>query len=79
MAQLPKGGLVGGHDKPIHGSCAIYFPGGINFTWSTFIPHGPCQARKEIEAQEAKEVTWFSSKLWEIPPVFFSKRLEKLY
>ena len=29
MAQLPKGGLVRGHDKPIHGSCAIYFPGGI--------------------------------------------------
>ena len=30
MAQLPNGGLVRGHDKPIHGSCAIYFPGGIN-------------------------------------------------
>ena len=29
MAQPPKGGLVRGHDKPIHGSCAIYFPGGI--------------------------------------------------
>ena len=29
MAQLPKGGLVRGHDKPIHGSCAIYFPGGV--------------------------------------------------
>ena len=29
MAQLPKGGLVRGQDKPIHGSCAIYFPGGI--------------------------------------------------
>ena len=26
---LPKGGLVRGHDKPIHGSCAIHFPGGI--------------------------------------------------
>ncbi len=26
----PKfGGLVRGYDKPIHGSCAIYFPGGI--------------------------------------------------
>ena len=25
----PKGGLARGHDKPIHGSCAIYFPGGI--------------------------------------------------
>jgi len=26
---LPKGGLgYGGHDKPIHWSCAIYFPGG---------------------------------------------------
>ena len=24
-----KGGLVRGHDRPIHGSCAIYFPGGI--------------------------------------------------
>jgi len=29
MAQLPKGGLVRSHDKPIHGSCAIYFSGGI--------------------------------------------------
>ena len=29
MAQPPKGGLVRGHDKPIHGSCAIYFPGGV--------------------------------------------------
>ena len=28
MAQLPKCGLVRGRDKPIHGSCAIYFPGG---------------------------------------------------
>ena len=24
MAQLPKGGLVSGYDKSIHGSCAIY-------------------------------------------------------
>ena len=30
MAQLPKGGLVRGHDKQIHGSRAIYFPGGIS-------------------------------------------------
>ena len=30
MAQPPKGGLVRGHDKPIHGSCAIYFPGGVD-------------------------------------------------
>ena len=30
MAQLPKGGLVRGYDNSIHGSCAIYFPGGIN-------------------------------------------------
>ena len=29
MAQPPKGGLVRGHDKLIHGSCAIYFPGGV--------------------------------------------------
>ena len=29
MAQLPKGGLARCRDKPIHGSCAIYFPGGI--------------------------------------------------
>ena len=27
--QLPESGLVWGHDKPIHGSCAIYFPGGL--------------------------------------------------
>ena len=32
MAQPPKDGLVRGHDKPIHGSCAIYFPGGINIS-----------------------------------------------
>ena len=24
-----KSGLVRGHDKLIHGSCAIYFPGGV--------------------------------------------------
>lgn len=24
-----NGGSVRGHDKPVHGSCAIYFPGGI--------------------------------------------------
>ena len=34
----PKfGGFVRGHDKPTHGSCAIYFPGGIFFekhVWS---------------------------------------------
>ena len=29
MAQLRKGGLVRSDGKPIHGSCAIYFPGGI--------------------------------------------------
>ncbi len=34
MAQLPKGGLVRGYDKPIHGSYAIYFPGGI-YVFST--------------------------------------------
>ena len=38
MAQLPKGGLVRGHDKRIHGSCAIYFPGGF-LCWWLF---GPC-------------------------------------
>ena len=27
--QLPQGGLVRGHDKPIHDTCAIYFPSGI--------------------------------------------------
>ena len=37
MAQLPKGGLVRGHDKPIHGSCAIYFPGGIGFRITTIV------------------------------------------
>ena len=39
MAQLPKGGLVRGHDKPIHGSCAIYFPGGI---YNLLILYGYC-------------------------------------
>ena len=38
MAQVPKGGLVRGHDKRIHGSCAIYFPGGF-LCWWLF---GPC-------------------------------------
>ena len=38
MVQLPKCGLVGGHDKPIHGSCAIYFPGGITFNILIFYP-----------------------------------------
>ena len=37
MAQLPKAGLIRGHKKPIHGSCAIYFSGGITYihlnTW----------------------------------------------
>ena len=36
MAQLPKGGLVRSYDKPIHWSCAIYFPGGIYATDSTY-------------------------------------------
>ena len=41
MAQPPKGGLVRGHDKPIHGSCAIYFPGGINKLDPPFgVPNG---------------------------------------
>ena len=26
-----RGGLLRGHDNPIHGSCSIYFPGGILF------------------------------------------------
>ena len=39
MAQLPNGGLIRGHDKPIHGSCAIYFPGGIRSESQIFI-HG---------------------------------------
>ena len=38
-AQLPKGGLVWGHDKPIHGSCAIYFPGGIFETTLLWLGH----------------------------------------
>ena len=33
MAELRKGGLVGDHDQPIHGSCAIYFPHGL---WLSF-------------------------------------------
>lgn len=28
MVQLPKGGSARGHDKPMYGSCAIYFLGG---------------------------------------------------
>ena len=43
MAQLPKGWLVRGPDKPIHGSCAIYFPGGIvrrMFSWQVVIVLG---------------------------------------
>ena len=37
MAQLPKGGLVRGHDKPIHGSSAIYFPGGNDMSCHGFV------------------------------------------
>ena len=37
MAQPPKGGLVRGHDKPIHGGCAIYFPGGVDFWYESFL------------------------------------------
>ena len=40
MAQLPKGDLVKGHDKPIHGSCAIYFPGGMGKYTSPMDPMG---------------------------------------
>ena len=29
--------LVRGHDKAIHGSCAIYFPGGVNLAWQRMI------------------------------------------
>ena len=29
MAPLSKSGVVKGDVSPIHGSCAIYFPGGI--------------------------------------------------
>ena len=36
MAQLPKGGLVRGHDKPVHWSCAIYFPAGVH-EWLVFM------------------------------------------
>ena len=36
MAQLPKGSLVRGHATPIHGSCAIYFPGGIGGCFKIF-------------------------------------------
>ena len=30
MAQSPKGGLIQGLYKPIHGNCAIYFYPGVN-------------------------------------------------
>ena len=32
-----KGGLVRGHDKPIHGGCAIYFPGGVRRPLGIFL------------------------------------------
>ena len=49
MAQLPKGGLVRDHDKPIHGSCAIYFPGGI-YTKNTFYL-GLCEGKTDCRQQ----------------------------
>ena len=41
MAQLPKGGFVRGYDKPIHGSCDIYFPGGIAYMDVVKIQNNP--------------------------------------
>ena len=34
MAQLPKGGLVRANNKPVHGSCATYFPAGVVDVWT---------------------------------------------
>ena len=37
MAQLPKGGLVRGHDKPIHGSCARWYKQVQVFYWCDLV------------------------------------------
>ena len=59
MAQLPKGGLVTGYNEPIHGSCAIYVPGGIIATSHVIIP---CiQAVYKLQGLEALpqvDVSW---------------------
>ena len=57
MAQLPKGGLVRGHDKPIHGSCAIYFPGGTGFYKSQVVIAGflPSTGMSGFKYQQKKK------------------------
>jgi len=61
----PKGGLVRGHDKPIHGGCAIYLPGGVNDSEFShllcccpnviisFQLHHPTNLREVLRAAEA--------------------------
>ena len=53
----PKGGLVRGYDKPIHGSCAIYFPGGIEI-YTVHSPTAeslvPCTVQERVGVSRTK-------------------------
>ena len=53
----PKGGLERGHDKPMHGSCAIYFPGGISFSMNTGI-NSRSPAGGHHDAMEFQSTFW---------------------
>ena len=64
MAQLPKGGLERGHDKPIHGSCTIYFPGGISKNYQKLMflfGMNPSQ----VPLRSARPVIWESLPRWD--------------
>ena len=51
---LPKGGLVRGYDKPTHGSCPIYFPGGVDVSRFKFEAFSICSL---MNAWQCCEVT----------------------
>ena len=61
MAQLPKGDLVRRHDKPIHRSCAIYFPGGIYGTAPPNHPTPTVQPRWKISGSGLRKARGWSS------------------
>ena len=86
MAQLPKGGLVRGHDKPIHGGCAIYFPGGIPIYWKvqfkrcniqqTLPSHGPPTFRPSLVSYFSVACS-FSENPWTENMAYFRSKIKK--
>jgi len=59
MAQLPKGGLLRGRDKPIHWSCAIYFSGGIverlfSFWDAIYLFHGLTNTSARLQSPSSE-------------------------